>query len=48
MRAFGNGEYDKFRKYMDQAIVADPNNADFYYYLAEVDKIENRNNPAMY
>ncbi len=47
MRAYGSGDYEKFRLYMDQAIIAEPKNADFYYYLAEVDKIEGRINPAL-
>jgi tetratricopeptide (TPR) repeat protein len=47
MRAYENRNFDTFRKYIDQAIAADPDNADYYYYLAEADKQQNRNNPAM-
>jgi tetratricopeptide (TPR) repeat protein len=47
MRAYERGDFETFRKYIDQAIAADPDNADYYYYLAEADKQQNRNNPAM-
>lgn len=47
MRAYEQGDLETFRKYMDQAIAADPDNPDFYYYLAEADKQENKNNQAL-
>ena len=47
MRAYERKDFESFRKYIDQAIAADPDNADYYYYLAEADKQQNRNNPAM-
>ena len=47
MRAYEQGDLANFRKYMDQAIAANPDNPDFYYYLAEADKFENKNNQAL-
>jgi tetratricopeptide (TPR) repeat protein len=47
MRAYERGDLETFRRYMDQAIAADPNNPDFYFYLAEADKQHNRNKPAL-
>lgn len=47
MRAYERGDLVTFRKYMDQAIATNPDNPDFYYYLAEADKKENNNNQAL-
>lgn len=47
MRAFDRGDLMTFRKYMDQAIAAEPDNPDFYYYLAAADRLENNNSAAL-
>lgn len=47
MRAFERGDFETFRKYMDQAIAADPDNPDFYYYLGEADRMQNKNEQAI-